>query len=162
MNARDQVARLLAVVPLIARRGELPVAEVAAEIGTTVEQLVADLRVLIYCGLPGLLPGDLIEVDLDALDGDGVVRIDNAECLAQPLRLSTAEAASLLIALQVLRDASPEGAGPVDGVLAKLAAILDLARMPAEVAVPALAPRAFAARRVLAGAIREGRQVELT
>ena len=46
------------------------------------------------CGLPGGYPDDLIDVDLDALEGpdgvrtDGVIRVSNADYLARPLRLS--------------------------------------------------------------------------
>ena len=43
------------------------------------------------CGLPGGYPDDLIDVDLDALEGeegDGVIRVSNADYLARPLQLS--------------------------------------------------------------------------
>ena len=53
-----------------------------------------DLKVLFMCGLPGGYPDDLIDVDIDALEGpdglraDGVIRVSNADYLARPLRLT--------------------------------------------------------------------------
>ncbi len=135
MTARAQVARLLAVVPLVARRGDLPVAEVAAALDTTPAQLVADLRVLIYCGLPGLLPGDLVEVDLDALDGEGIVRISNADFLTTPMRLSAAEATSLVVALRVLQGADDLPSDRIDRLLDKLVAVAGTS--PVAVSLPA-------------------------
>ena len=43
---------------------------------------------LFLCGLPGGYPDDLIDVDLEALEGDGVIRVSNADYLARPLRLT--------------------------------------------------------------------------
>ena len=58
---------------------------------STPAQIVNDLKVLFMCGLPGGYPDDLIDVDLDALEGeegDGVIRVSNADYLARPLQLS--------------------------------------------------------------------------
>ena len=51
----------------VARRRSMSLEDAATTLGVASEQLVKDLRVLIYCGWPGWMPGDLIEVDLDAL-----------------------------------------------------------------------------------------------
>ena len=62
---------------------------------------------------PGRLPDDLIDVDLDAIESeggpvsDGVIRIENADYLARPLRLSPTEASAVMVALHTLRDVSP-------------------------------------------------------
>ena len=66
-GAKEQVGRLLALVPLIRREGDMSVQNAADRLGIDPQQLIDDLRVLIYCGWPGWLPGDLIEVDLDAV-----------------------------------------------------------------------------------------------
>ena len=58
------------------------------------------------CGLPGGYPDDLIDVDLDALEGpeaDGVIRVTNADYLARPLRLTPTEATAIIVALRALR-----------------------------------------------------------
>lgn len=121
-TARDQVARMLALVPYVRNRGEaVPLEQAAADLGVSVTQLVADLKVLWYCGLPGLGMGDLIDVDMDALDGEGVVRVSNAEYLDRPLRLRSDEATALVVALRALRDtADAAQRDVVDRALAKL------------------------------------------
>ncbi|WP_110241445.1 helix-turn-helix transcriptional regulator [Nocardioides gilvus] len=123
-GSRDQVARLLALVPLLHRREGLKVAEAAAALGTTRAQVVKDLRVLLMCGLPGGMPDDLIDVDLDTLEEDGsegVIHVSNAEYLARPVRLSATEATALIVALRAVRDSSSlDSREVVDRVIAKL------------------------------------------
>ena len=124
--ARDQVARLLALVPFLHRRGEVRLEEAAAALGVNQEQLLSDLRVLFMCGLPGGYPDDLIDVDLDALEGpggDGVIRISNADYLARPLRLTPTEASAVVVALRAMRGgATEETREVVDRALAKIEA----------------------------------------
>jgi proteasome accessory factor C len=111
MGAKDQVARLLTLVPYLKARGEVRLDEAAAALGVTAEQLLKDLKVLWMCGTPGGLPDDLIDVDVAALepeDGDGIrtdgiIRVSNADYLAKPLRLTTTEATALIVALRALR-----------------------------------------------------------
>jgi proteasome accessory factor C len=80
--AKDQVARLLRLVPYLHARDQVSLDEAARALGVAPEQLEKDLRVLFLCGLPGGYPDDLIDVDLDALEGDGVIRVSNADYLA--------------------------------------------------------------------------------
>ena len=127
-GSKDQVARLLTLVPYLHSRGSVRLAEAAEALGVTPAQLVQDLRVLFMCGLPGGYPDDLIDVDLDALVGeegellaDGVIRVSNADYLSRPLRLTPTEASAVIVALRVLRAGSePATVEIVDRVLAKL------------------------------------------
>jgi proteasome accessory factor C len=125
-GAKDQVARLLTLVPYLHRRGHVRLDEAAADLGVAPAQLLKDLKVLLMCGLPGGYPDDLIDVDLDALEGpeaDGLIRVSNAEYLARPLRLTTTEATALIVALRALRaGAGDETREVVDRALAKLEA----------------------------------------
>ncbi|MBS43531.1 MAG: WYL domain-containing protein [Nocardioides sp.] len=112
-GARDQVARLLVLVPYLHARGSVSLGEAAEALGTEPRQLLRDLKVLFMCGLPGGLPDDLIDVDIDALeteDGvvrdDGVIRVSNADYLARPLRLTPVEASAVLVALESLEAVS--------------------------------------------------------
>ena len=66
--------------------------DVAKEFGVRPKQIIADLKVLWFCGLPGAQMGDLIEIDIEAAEGDGVIHINNADYLARPLRLAADEA----------------------------------------------------------------------
>ncbi len=120
-TATDQVARLLALVPYLLARGEVRLEEAAAHFGTTTARLEQDLRVLFMTGRSPGLPGDLIEVDIEALEGDRVIRVDNADYLARPVRFSPAEATALLVALRTMLDvATPETAVAIESTLAKL------------------------------------------
>ncbi|GAB2862758.1 helix-turn-helix transcriptional regulator [Nocardioides pacificus] len=166
-NAREQVSRLLTLVPYLHAHDEVRLEEAATALGVEPEQLVRDLKVLLMCGLPGGYPDDLIDVDLDALEGedaDGVIRVFNADYLARPLRLTTTEATALIVALRALRN----GAGDdtrviVDRTLAKLeaataqgtATLIDPGADPAEAELTRL-------RTSLEDAVARGRQVQLT
>ncbi|GAB2978033.1 helix-turn-helix transcriptional regulator [Nocardioides montaniterrae] len=166
LGARDQVSRLLTLVPFLHTRDEVRLADAASLLGSTPDAVLSDLRVLFMCGLPGGLPDDLIDVDLDAIQSDqgsarteGVIRIDNADYLARPMRLSPTEASAVIVALHTLRDGSPPDVRRiVDGVLAKLEAATNLgptlATHPGEAQQAALSAR-------LQQAAEEGRQVRL-
>lgn len=123
-GARDQVARLLTLVPLLHARESLDVVEAAKAMGTSSKQVIKDLQVLFMCGLPGGYPDDLIDVDIDALSGpgaEGTIHVRNADYLARPVRLSATEATALVVALRTLRDTSgAEARDVVDRALAKL------------------------------------------
>ena len=88
-GAREQVSRLLALAPYLQVRTDVSLSQVAADFGVTPEQIRKDLGVLWMCGLPGLTPDKMIDVDFEAIEEDpeGVVRIDNADFLARPVRL---------------------------------------------------------------------------
>lgn len=163
--AREQVGRLLALVPWIQARREVSLEEAAAEFGVKPTQIVKDLKVLWFCGLPGLGMGDLIEVDMDALEGEGVIRVSNADYLTRPLRLDSGEASALIVALRALRETAGEDVRPVvDRTLGKLeAAAGDGAAAAAHVDVRLPVPDAATAelRRALTRAVAEKRQVRL-
>lgn len=160
-TARDQVARLLALVPYLHARGEVRVVEAAAHFGVDPAQLVKDLKVLFMVGLPGGYPDDLIDVDLDALEGQGVIRVSNADYLARPVRLSPAEATALVVALRTLAEtAGPETREVVGRTLAKLegAAGAEATRMhvqPERVSGHEVLP-------VLEGAVARRHRLEIT
>lgn len=163
-TAPDQVARLLALVPYLLARGEVRLDDAAAHFGTDADQIERDLRLLFMTGLSPGLPGDLIEVDLDALEGDRVIRVDNADYLARPVRFSPAEATALVVALRTMVEAAPDEARDViERTLTKLEQaagqdgeeLLRLHVAPTPLETSAVVP-------VLESAIRHGRQVELT
>jgi len=123
--AKEQVARLLTLVPYLHAKGAVRLDEAARDLGVPERQLVKDLRVLFLCGLPGGYPDDLIDVDIDALvapEGDRVIRVANADYLARPLRLTPTEATAVIVALRALRGGAVSTATRevVDRALSKL------------------------------------------
>jgi proteasome accessory factor C len=164
-GARDQVARLLALVPYLQSRDEVSLEQAAADFGVRPAQIAKDLNVLWFCGLPGLGMGDLIDIDMDALHGEGVIRLSNADYLTRPLRLGSSEASALIVALRTLRDGGDESVRPVvDRTLAKLeAAAGDGAALAAQVEVQLPEADAVLAglRNDLEKAAEQGRQVRL-
>ena len=122
-NAQGQVERMLALVPYLRQREGISVEEVAREFEVRPAQIVKDLKVLWFCGLPDAVMGDLIEIDMDAVEGEGVIRLGNADYLSRPLRLAPHEALALVVALRSLREVSgPEERDAVERALGKLEA----------------------------------------
>lgn len=159
--AKEQVGRLLRLVPYLHARDQVSLDDAARVIGVPPDQLDKDLRVLFLCGLPGGYPDDLIDVDLDALEGEGVIRVSNADYLARPLRLTPTEASAIIVALRALRSgADRDTREVVDRALAKLEAA-------AAGSTPLVdpgddGPEALELRARLDDAVRRRRQVRLT
>jgi proteasome accessory factor C len=117
-GAKDQVARLLTLVPYLHSHPQVRLDQTAAAVGSTPEQVVKDLAVLFMCGLPGGFPDDLIDVDLEALEDpdnpecglrlEGVIRVSNADYLARRLRLCPTEASAIIGALRALGGSAGE------------------------------------------------------
>ena len=164
-GAREQVARLLALVPYIQARREVSLEEAASDFGVSPAQIVKDLNVLWFCGLPGLGMGDLIDVDMEALEEGGVIRVSNADYLRRPLRLDSSEASALIVALRALREGSDDDVRPiVDSALGKLeAAAGDGAALAAQVDVrlPRQQARVSQLAELLSDAVERQRQVRL-
>lgn len=121
MTTSSQINRMLSLVPYLMRNGETSVEELTKAFGVSSKQLRRDLEVLSWCGLPQLHYGDYIEIDLDAVDGEGVVRLGNADYLSRPLRFTADEAVALLLALRTLREvADPDQFATIDQAAAKL------------------------------------------
>jgi len=121
--------------------------------------------VLWFCGLPGLGMGDLIEIDMETLQGEGVIRLSNADYLSRPLRLDSSEASALIVALRALREGGDDDVRPiVDRTLNKLeAAAGDGARVAAQVDIrmPERAAAINELRERLNRAVEARRQVRL-
>lgn len=117
-SATERLARLLTMVPWLVNRQGVDVAEAAAELGVSVEQLESDLQLIFLCGY-GQMPDELIEADWE----EGRVFVSNAEAISRPLRLGVDEAVTLIVGLRALRDVhSLGGTDAIDRALAKLEA----------------------------------------
>jgi proteasome accessory factor C len=123
VTSQAQVRRLLSLVPYLREHDGAVLTEVAQTFGISESTLREDLNVLWMCGLPGLAPGDLIDIDMDAVEGEGVIHLSNADYLPRPLRLSADEALALVLGLRTLREiAGPGERDAVDRALKKLGA----------------------------------------
>jgi proteasome accessory factor C len=162
-NAQSQVERMLALVPYLRERDGIAVDDVARDFGVKPAQIVKDLNVLWFCGLPNAVTGDMIDIDMEALDGEGVVKLSNADYLTRPLRLAPHEALALLVALRALRSVSvPAERDAVDRAIKKLeAASGDVSEQAASVELH-LDPVDQAIREAVEEALRDERQLDLT
>jgi proteasome accessory factor C len=117
VSAGDRLGRLLALLPWLTAHPGVSWAEAAAEFGITEQQLVADIETLFVCGLPGYLPGDLIEISYEG----GTIQVFEDAGLSRPLRLNPDEATALVVALRTLADLPGlRGSAALHGALAKL------------------------------------------
>lgn len=161
-NAQTQVERMLALVPYLRSREGISVDQVAQDFKVKPAQIIQDLNVLWFCGLPDAMPGDMIDIDMDALDGDGVVRLSNADYLNRPLRLAPREALALAVALRALREASGDAErDAVDRALAKLERAAGEAVAPAAAVDVHIDPGDAATRAAVDRALRENRRMHL-
>ncbi|BAU95845.1 transcriptional regulator [Corynebacterium suranareeae] len=120
-NKVSDLARQLNLLPYFTRHKGRTVMEAARDLGQPSTQIMEDLNRLWMCGLPGLFPGDLVELDLDYKE----VKVHNAQGMDKPLRLTPTEAGVLLLTLESLE--SLPGLAKQDAVISaanKLRAIM--------------------------------------
>lgn len=162
MTSQAQVRRLLSLVPYLREHDGAAMADVAAAFQITTRTLREDLSVLWMCGMPGLTPGDLIDIDMDAVDGEGVIHLSNADYLTRPLRLAADEALALVLGLRTLREvAGPHERDAIDSALVKLEAASGSAPGPDQASVTVTAARDEVQARVNEG-LRQHQRLDLT
>lgn len=159
MRSTDQLGRLLELIPFLQAHPGIAVGDAAREFGLTQRQLVAELNLLFLCGLPGGLPDDLIDIDMDAVADEGAIYLTNADYLTRPMSLQTSEAASLVVALAA---ASGLATGEVAGAISSARAKLEKLMADEAPVVAAAEPVDAGIRAVVEDAIAEGRQLQLT
>lgn len=115
-TAREQLARMLALVPWLAANDGVTVAQAAAHFAVSPQQLMADLGSLITSGVD-----DWTLFDIQYWDPDGRIHMIDPLDLAEPLALTAEEVLALTVALEALAGLPGKGAEPAVGrVLAKL------------------------------------------
>jgi proteasome accessory factor C len=160
LPAAEQVARLLVLIPYLQANNGVKLADLVAEFGFPADVIRKDLDVITLVGLPGGYPGDLIDIDTELVDEEGIVYIDmNAvTALKRPHTFTPDEAMGLIAALQAIREvAHPSSRAAVDSLSAKLRALVPLE--PPVVTVEGGLPEV---RQALLAAIRQAGRVELT
>ena len=92
----------------------------ARDLGTSVPQIKHELTQLEFCGLPGYLPGSLIEIEFHKTGAT----IQFSAGIDSPIRLTAAEAATIRVSLDAIRDViDPTDADVVDGLIATIAGL---------------------------------------
>jgi proteasome accessory factor C len=97
-NPVPRLRRLLAIIPLLQRRGGISLQELRDTLGVSRRELEGDLNAIMLCGVPPYLPNDYISV---FIDGDWVT-VDYAQHFARPARLTLREALALRLAIERL------------------------------------------------------------
>src|SRR6202012_4383932 len=97
--------RLPALVPYVAARRVVGLAETAATFGMTERELIDDLNLAWCVELRAPEPYCPIDLSYEA----GEISISTAEPIARPLRLAADEASALLVALRMLAEAGGDG-----------------------------------------------------
>lgn len=158
MRSSEQLARLLKLVPYLQQHQGIAVTEVAEHFGITSRQVVSDIEVLQFCGLPEGFHQDLFDVDIDEVRNAGHIFFRNADVLARPMRMRLQEATSLLVALDMLVESSGSSEAATSA-LAKLRGLVGEVDPAVSVSVAAGRPEH---REKLQDAIDGGQLVELT
>jgi proteasome accessory factor C len=158
VTSAERLRRLLALVPYVAARRVVGLAETAATFGMTERELIDDLN-LAWC-VELRAPEPYCPIDLSYEDGE--ISISQAESIARPLRLAADEASALLVALRMLAEAGGGG----DAVARLIAKIEDAAgaagAASSQVAIQIEHPNAGGkAAAALSGALAAGRRVHL-
>lgn len=117
-NPVPRLRRLLAIIPLIQRRGGVTLQELQDALGVSKRELQGDLNAIMLCGVPPYLPNDYISV---FIDGDRVT-VEYAEHFARPARLTLREALALRLAIERLPVADD---GPMGDAAIELLDVLD-------------------------------------
>jgi proteasome accessory factor C len=154
-SAALRARRLLALVPFLRERRAIPIAELAAAVGSDESQVAADLTVLSMCGGDERDPTQLVGVMVEG----GIAEVfADLPALERPIRLTPTEARALVTALQAI------GLGADSTLTAKLTAFasrsIDAEAVASSVRA-AFAPNGQAAR-LAALAVHAERHIAVT
>jgi proteasome accessory factor C len=162
VTSAERLRRLLALVPYVATRRVVGLAETAATFGMTERELIDDLN-LAWC-VELRAPEPYCPIDLSYEDGE--ISISQAESIARPLRLAADEASALLVALRMLAEAASFGEHRDGDAVARLIAKIEDAAGSAgaassQVSVQIEHPNARGMAATLSGALSAGQRVHL-
>lgn len=117
----ERIKRILLMVPIVLKDNGVSISELCEMLDADSDDIISDLNILWFCGVPDYGPSDLIE---KRIEGDRVY-LESADYFNRPLRLTRDEVIALLVAGRVLLKAKVvEEVGPVGTALEKLAELL--------------------------------------
>lgn len=99
-KARPRVTRMLGIVTYLEDHGSTSFADLAEHFGVTEDQIRADVNMLWLSGLPGQMPHDLIDFDVDDFMQD-IASVTNTQG-ARQIRLSPREGIAVVAALSTI------------------------------------------------------------
>ena len=158
VTSAERLRRLLALVPYVATRRVVGLAETAATFGMTERELIDDLN-LAWC-VELRAPEPYCPIDLSYEDGE--ISISQAESIVRPLRLAADEASALLVALRMLAETGGDR-DAVNRLIAKIETAAGAAgAASSQVTIQQFdSPRVRAVAAKLSGALTAGRRVHL-
>lgn len=162
--AADRVRLYLTLVPYLLERGQVSLAEAAAEFGVGTAEMRSMVEKLTVIGLPGedgfwQQPQEMFDIDWDLLDQQDVIEITNDVALRRVPRFTAREASALLAGLQLVAAVpAVSESGLVAGLIAKLSR--GAVDAPADVVI---APREVGeVQAVVSRALQDGVAVSFT
>ncbi len=123
--ATDNLLLLLALVPYVLDRGEVSVADAAAQFDRSEADITKAVELIACAGVPGENLAyshlDLFDIDWDLFESEGTITFWNTVALDHQPRFSAREASALIAGLQYLQ-AHPAyaGRGDVNEVMEKI------------------------------------------
>ena len=138
--AQDRLAFLIALVSYLPDGEPVPIVEAAAHFGVDADHVRRSIQLIAVSGIPGdtaaYQPGDLFDIDWDALELHDEIVLTNRVAIDDAPRLSAREAAALIAGLQSIGHVPElDGSATLDGLIRKLAR--GTAGVPSAVAVNA-------------------------
>ena len=157
VTSAERLRRLLALVPYVAARRAVGLAEAAETFGMTERELIDDLN-LAWC-VELKAPEPYCPIDLSYEDGE--ITISQAESIARPLRLAADEASALLVALRMCAEAGGDSSA-VARLIAKIEAAAGAAGAPSsQLTVLTESPDGPGISATLAAALAAAKRVHL-
>ena len=163
-----KLRRVLFVIPYVASHPEgVPLAELAAMLGSTRRELEREIASLLLVGVPQGSPGDFVDIFIEGRGRAARVYATPSRLLRRPPRLTPAECLALLLGASALRDTGiPMFDQALERASAKIRGLLQTtegAVLPGEPAVVIDRPGRERGEflEVLSRASRAGRAVEL-
>jgi proteasome accessory factor C len=126
-STTDNLLLLLALVPYVLDRGEVPVAQAAEQFGRSEDDIVKAIELIACAGIPGDSLAyshlDLFDIDWDLWEEQRVITFWNTVAIDHQPRFSAREASALLAGLQYLAThPSYSHRSDIDEVMTKLRA----------------------------------------
>ncbi len=165
--AAARLERLMVLVPFVLSHPGVTVSRLTEEFAVSRSELIADLELLMMCGLPEYTPDVMIEFEIEEVGGEEVVRLRSADYLARPVTFTVPEAFGLLLALRLLRSVADVARGDslasVEGKIVKALGVRggEAEELARRVQVSLDPSAEVELRRLIWEAVREHRQIEI-